>query len=93
MISARKQWYTLSELSSEYVELEIEIRKPSRIELYAANELVSTTDYRSIKHVDADNIKRIYTREQVLLNEFSDIVSFPVHALKFGILIIGDLEG
>ena len=85
------QWMSAPELSTEYIELDIEIRKPSQVELDAARELVSTTDYRSIKQVDTDNLERIYAREQVLLNEFADVISFPVQALKIGSLIIGGL--
>jgi len=86
-------WDSNPDLSTEYVELEIEVRKPSKVELDAAKELVSTTNYRSIKKVDADNLKRIYAREQVLLNEFPNVISFPVHAFKIGTLIIGGLGG
>lgn len=87
------QWISNPELSSEYAELEIAIRKPSKVELDAAKELVSTTDYRSITHVDANNLKKIYAREQVLLNEFPNVISFPVQALKVGTIIIGGLGG
>lgn len=87
------QWDTTPKLATEYIELEVETRKPSQAELNAAKELVSTTDYRNIKQVDADNLKRIYAREQVLLNEFADVIVFPIHALKVGNLIIGGLGG
>ena len=87
------QWDSSPKLSSEYVELELEVRKPSKVELEAAKEVVSATDYRGIKNVDADNLKKIYAREQVLLNEFPNVISFPVQALKIGSLIIGGLGG
>jgi len=86
-------WDTNPDLSTQYVELEVGVRKPSKAELDAARELVSTTDYRSIHQVDLDGLKRIYAREQVLLNEFPNVISFPVHAIKIGAGIIGGLAG
>jgi len=87
------QWNSDPKLSSQYVELEIEVRKPSADELYAAKILVADTDYRNIQNVDADNLKRIYAREQVLLNEFPDTILFPVQAIKIGNCVIGGLGG
>lgn len=87
------QWDANPAISSAYLEVETAIRKPSGPELNAAKEIVSGTDYRSIKNVDADILKRIYAREQVLLNEFPDVITFPVQAIKIGNGIIGGLGG
>jgi hypothetical protein len=87
------QWNMDPILSAQYAEVEVGVRKPSADELDAAKKLVADTDYRNIKTVDADNLKRIYAREQVLLNEFADVTLFPVQAIKIGNCIIGGLGG
>ena len=87
------QWDSDPKLSSQYVEVEVAVRKPSADELDAAKKLVADTDFRNIQNVDAENLKRIYAREQVLLNEFPDVISFPVQAIKIGNCIIGGLGG
>jgi neutral ceramidase len=87
------QWNADPTLSSQYEEVEVGVRKPSADELNAAKKLVADTDYGNIQNVDADTLKRIYAREQVLLNEFPDVVLFPVQAIKIGNCIIGGLGG
>jgi len=87
------QWDADPALSSQYAEVEVGVRKPSADELDSAKKLVADTDYGNIKNVDADTLKRIYAREQVLLNEFPDVVLFPVQAIKIGNCIIGGLGG
>ncbi|MDQ6609189.1 MAG: hypothetical protein M3Y85_05155, partial [Bacteroidota bacterium] len=87
------KWDEQPALSSQYKEIEIEIRKPSQEELAAAKKLLSATDYRKIQIVDTGNLKKIYAREQVLLNEFGNVIYFPVQAIKIGKIIIGGLGG
>jgi hypothetical protein len=87
------QWETDPELSSRYVEIDVPVRKPSATELEDAKKIVADSDYRAIRIVDAENLKKIYAREQVLLNEFPDMISFPVQAIKIGNCFIGGLGG
>jgi len=87
------QWNTDPELISAYSELEVAVRKPSAAELDEAKKIVADTFYRNIKNEDPDKLQRIYAREQVLLNEFPDVILFPVHGIRIGNCIIGGLGG
>lgn len=85
-------WNQAPILSAAYAEIPIGVRKPSAEELEVAKNIVSETDYRLIEP-NAQNMKKIYAREQVLLNEFPDSIAFPVQVLKIGDITIGGLGG
>lgn len=86
-------------LSSACEEIPVKIRRPSSPELKLAKELVSETYFdhlvmNQVSHTGNDDIlKRIYAREQVLLNEYPDIALFPIQTFKIGSGIIGGLGG
>ncbi|TAN01349.1 MAG: hypothetical protein EPN39_02425 [Chitinophagaceae bacterium] len=92
-------WDDNPTLSSLYEEIPVKVRKPSSIELKAAERVVMETryDHLSMKEVshtgNDDNLKRIYAREQVLLSEYPDAVLFPLQVIKVGIGMIGGLGG
>jgi hypothetical protein len=95
----RLEWETAPSLNAAHDVLEIAIRKPSPHELQEARELVADTRYGHLSMKESshtgneDAFRRIYAREQVLLNEYPDAVLFPVQALKIGSGIIGGLGG
>lgn len=86
-------WQTGISLSSQYTELPVNIRKPDAEALSAAKKIVSESIFEDLRNTDYATIKKIYAREQVLLNEFPDIINFPVQALRIGNIIIGSLGG
>ncbi|MFC5409284.1 hypothetical protein ACFPMF_08210 [Larkinella bovis] len=86
-------WQENPALSARYAEVEAGVRKPSAEELEAAKKLVAETYYETIQQVDMDVLRRIYAREQVLLNEYPDTILFPVQALRIGTGQIGALGG
>jgi hypothetical protein len=93
------EWTANPSLSVLYEEIPVAIRKPSPDELTAAEAIVKETHYdhlamNELGHTGNDDaLKRIYAREQVLLHEYPDIISFPVQAFKIDSCIIGGLGG
>lgn len=85
-------WTTEAALSGALKFISLGVRKPSTDEVEAAKKIVATTEYRLI-NPDADAMKRIYAREQVLLNEYPDQIEFPVQAVRIGDITIGALGG
>lgn len=86
------EWETTPVLSARYEEISVPVRKPSLQELEKAKVLIAETDYEKVE-ANEDGLKRLYAREQVLLNEYPDIVSLPLQAIKIGDGIIGGLGG
>ena len=86
------QWEENPKLAVEYQELPISCRKPSSDELENAKKVVATSDYENLE-VNDEGLKRIYAREQLLLNEYPATINFPVQAIKIGNGVIGGLAG
>ena len=86
------EWETDPVLCVKYDELAVPVRKPTGEELEAAKEIIVTTDYEKVE-ANEDGLKRLYAREQVLLNEYPDIVAFPLQVIKIGSGFIGALGG
>ncbi|GAB3328121.1 hypothetical protein GCM10027299_29830 [Larkinella ripae] len=84
-------WQTHPVLSAQYAEVVTGVRKPSADELEAAENLVAESYYENIQHLDREVLRRIYAREQVLLNAYPDTNVFPVQALRIGEGQIGAL--
>ena len=80
-------------LRSFYKEVPVALRKPSAIELQNAKELVAQADYESVREINAESLRLVYAREQVLLNEFPDHKMAPVQAFRIGHGVIGGLGG
>lgn len=91
------EWNTSPELAVNHKNLEIAVRKPSAKELEEAVELVSNTRYDRLSMKESshtgneDAFRRIFAREQVLLNEYPDKVETPVQAIRIGAGVIGAL--
>lgn len=86
------EWETDPLLSVKYEELAVPVRKPTFDELESAKEIIITTDYEKVE-ANEDGLKRLYAREQVLLNEYPDIVAFPLQVIKIGSGVIGGMGG
>lgn len=86
-------WQDDPVLSAQYAEVETGVRKPSAEELEAARLLVAESYYENIQHLNMDVLRRIYAREQVLLNDYPDTNVFPVQAIRIGDGQIGALGG
>jgi hypothetical protein len=93
------RWETAPALSVLYEELPVGTRKPSLAEVEAAKKLVAETTFEQIQMFDGLNkpddaaLRSLYAREQVLLNEYPDAISFPIQAIKMGEGMIGALGG
>ncbi|MFA4868012.1 MAG: hypothetical protein WC623_07435 [Pedobacter sp.] len=85
-------WETNPFLDVIYRDINVRSRKPSPAELVRALSIVADTDYEHI-NLDQQGYEQIYAREQVLLNDYPDEVSFPIQAFKIGSGIIGALGG
>jgi neutral ceramidase len=86
------EWETDPILAVKYEEITVPVRKPSLQELESAKEIVMSSDFEKVE-ANEEGLKRLYAREQVLLNEYPDAISFPVQALKIGSGVIGGLAG
>jgi neutral ceramidase len=63
---AQITWEEKPELAVQYDELELGIHKPALEEVMTAEKIMQETDYTSLV-MNADGIRRMYAREQVLL--------------------------
>lgn len=86
------EWETNPFLSARYEEIAVPVRKPSSQELESAKEVIMTSDFEKVE-ANKEGLKRLYAREQVLLNEYPDAVLFPLQAIRIGSGIIGGLGG
>lgn len=82
-------WQEEPSLSAFYTELPLAIRKPSAKELEEAKAIASQTDYAAFSPTDANALKKLYAREQVLLNEYPDEVAVPVQVFRIGKVAVG----
>ena len=76
----------------EYEELPVGVRKPLLEDLERAKQMVSESHYENLQ-VNDEGLRSIYAREQILLNEYPDVLLFPVQAIRIGGGIIGGLGG
>ncbi|HMI01879.1 MAG TPA: hypothetical protein VK541_05320 [Pedobacter sp.] len=83
-------WEENPDLDTCYKELNIATRKPSAEELEQSKKIVAESNYETL-HPDEEGLRKIYAREQVLLNEYPDTIQFPLHVIKIGTGLIGGL--
>lgn len=86
-------WETDAVLAVQYADINIPVRKPDTEELIAAKKLLLESSYEQLEGIDYNTMQKLYAREQVLLNEFPDVIQFPVQAIKIGNTVIGALGG
>lgn len=86
-------WQEAPRLEARYAEVPVGVRKPTADELASARAVVAETAYEALGLDSPDLLPRLYAREQVLLAEYPDVVSFPVQALRVGDGAIGALGG
>ena len=84
------RWEADPDLDSCYEELDIPTRKPSTEELEQSRKIVAESNYETLI-ADEDGLKKIYAREQILLNEYPDAIQFPLHVIKIGTGLIGGM--
>lgn len=85
-------WQQAPTLSAGYELVSVKVRKPSKPELEAAKALVREADFKHLP-INDTGMRTLYAREQVLLNEYPDTLSFPVQAIRMGNGVIGALGG
>jgi neutral ceramidase len=79
-------------LKVQYEELPVGVRKPLSEDLEKAKKMVSESNYENIQ-ITEQGLRSIYAREQILLNEYQDVLLFPLQAIRIGGGIIGGLGG
>lgn len=84
------QWEEDPVIAVQYEELTVNVRKPGSEVLENAKKIIAKSGYENLQ-VNEGGLQSIYAREQVLLNEFPDQLSFPVQAIKIGSGMIGGL--
>lgn len=85
-------WDGQPNLSAAYDILEIARRMPQPDELQNAKAIVSEGGFEGLIP-DAEGWKKLYAREQILLNEFENTAHCPIQLLKIGNGTIGALPG
>ncbi len=85
-------WDSNPSLVVEYIELPVATRKPSVEELELSIRLIEETDFENIV-IDQNGLQRLYAREQLLLNEYPEIVQVPIQVFRVGYGTIGALSG
>lgn len=83
-------WETRPDLKASYEELTTATRKPSQEELERAKKVVAESDYEGLE-INEEGLKRIYAREQILLNDYPEAIHFPIQVFKIGTGLIGGL--
>lgn len=84
------EWDSNPALAAKYTEVILQLRKPSAAELSEAKKVVIESKYEGMQ-IDGETLKRLYAREQVLLNDLPNTLEFPVQAFKIGKGAIGGL--
>ena len=84
------KWEDDPEITVQYEELTVNVRKPDNKILENAAAIIAKSDYEKLQ-VNEEGLGSIYAREQILLNELPDQLLFPVQAIKIGNGIVGGL--
>ncbi|GAA4433705.1 hypothetical protein GCM10023091_07560 [Ravibacter arvi] len=87
------QWEENPALSAAYEDVALTLDRPTADQLLAAEKVVSNTDYEQIAPDTPEQIRALYAREQLLLNQFPETISCPVQALRIGNIVVGALGG
>lgn len=85
-------WQSNPSLSAHYQTVPVKLNKPTSEELEKARHTVASSDYDCLV-ADEAGLRKIYAREQLLLNEFPDTINCPVQVLQIGSGSIGGLPG
>jgi hypothetical protein len=85
-------WEAQPQLSVLYDEIIVGIRKPAQEEYAAAQAIAAQTDYNNLT-LNEDGLRRIYAREQVLMQTEPDSMQYPLQAFRIGEGIVGSISG
>ena len=85
-------WSENAELKIAYEELYLNLRKPDAEEIQTAERQLSVHNFEDLK-LDEHGIAMVYVREQLLLNEYPNIHTSAVQAIRIGNQIIGASGG
>ena len=86
-------WQVNPQLSVQYEDVSIRLRKPDEATLATAKERVAQSNYERLEGLDFATMQTLYARELVLLHAYPDNIPFPVQAIRIGNIIIGALGG
>lgn len=89
---ANVKWDLNPSISVRFSELEFAVRKPTAIELETAKQVLMNGEFIDLDKSE-EGIRKIYAREQILLNEYPDTALAPLQVFKIGNLVIGALPG
>ncbi len=85
-------WNNEPLLAALSAELALTTNTPTASELAKAQTIVAESDYENIVP-NEDGLRRIYAREQLLLNEFPKLTTNLVQVFRIGDTVIGALPG
>lgn len=86
-------WDADASLDLLYQELPLAKRTVPEAILAESYEILGQTDYEALVYADEDLYKKVYAREQVLLEAMPDEILFPVQCFRIGENILGALGG
>ncbi|ODS82269.1 MAG: hypothetical protein ABS46_09400 [Cytophagaceae bacterium SCN 52-12] len=87
------RWESLPVLRSTFSEVTLKVEKPGETQLEEAARIIAETNYETITPDTPDDIRRLYAREQLLVERFPDTIECPVQAFRIGDVLVGALAG
>lgn len=86
-------WQQNPEVKALFARVPLAVQKPTEEILAAAAEVVAATDYKTINPELAEDIRKLYAREQIYLSKYPDTIYCPIQAFRIGDFRIGALAG
>ncbi len=87
------RWESFPVLKSTFSEVPLKVEKPGEAQLKEAARIVAEANYETITPDTPDDIRKLYAREQLLVERFPDTISCPVQAFRIGDILVGALAG
>lgn len=87
------EWQADPVLGVSYKEIPVQVRKASVSELDASKKIIATAHYAQMLAIDHEALRKIYAREQVLLDAYPDSKLIPLQVIRIGNGLIGGLGG
>ncbi len=87
------RWENDPVLKSAFSEVTLQVEKPDEMQLKEAVQIVAEANYETITPDTPDNIRKLYAREQLLVERFPDTIGCPAQAFRIGNILVGALAG
>lgn len=89
----KAQWDENPDLKVIYQKIPLAVQKPNQSIVENARRLVSSSNYETLNPELPEDIRKLYAREQLYLDQFPDTIYCPIQAFKIGRFYLGALSG